>query len=210
MLEYFTTRTVLLDMHFARLSGGPSPVTVTRTTARSPKDKATNSTKGSSRDALVGRYFELQPQMQRRFSAGLRELREELHSVTVHQLGVLTFLRGQSATMRELAKELDVGESAATAVADRLVRQELVVRHDDPADRRVVRVSLSEAGETLVTKLHEAARRKTALMLAALSDEQLQQLISIMETLERSLTPSGCLVAEGRPRPAHPETDPAR
>jgi len=55
--------------------------------------------------------------MQRRFSALLhRELRDELHAVTGHQLSVLAYLRGQSVTMRELARELDVGESAATAV----------------------------------------------------------------------------------------------
>ena len=91
----------------------------------------------SPREVLVERYCELQPQMQRRFSALLhRDLRDELHAVTDHQLSVLTYLRGQSVTMRELAKELDVGESAATAVVDRLVRQGLVLRCDDPSDRR--------------------------------------------------------------------------
>ena len=159
--------------------------------AKSTVAKSAGSSRRSQRDVLVDRYFELQPQMQKRFSAGLRELREELHSVTVHQLGVLTYLRGQSVTMRELAKELDVGESAATAVVDRLVRQQLVVRHDDPADRRVVRLSLSETGESLVTKLNEAARRKIGSMLVALSDEQLRQLIAIMETLEQSAAVSG-------------------
>ena len=164
----------------------------------------------SARDGLVDRYFELQPLLQRRFSAGLRELREELHSVTVHQLGVLMHLRGHSVTMRELAKELDVGESAATAVVDRLVRQDLVVRHDDPSDRRVVRLSLSAAGEALVTKLHETACHKTAAMLVSLSDEQLAQLISIMETLGAAVVPSGPFgVAESGPRPAT-DKEPAR
>jgi len=74
-----------------------------------------------------------------------------------HQLSVLTYLRGQSVTMRELARELAVGESAATAVVDRLVRQELVVRCDDPSDRRLVRLALSGTGESLVTKLHATA-----------------------------------------------------
>src|SRR5208283_2834004 len=136
---------------------------------RAAKTEKTTAARRSARDVLVDRYLELQPQIQRRFSASLhRELREELHSVTVHQLGVLMLLRGQSVTMRELAKELDVGESAATAVVDRLVRQGLVVRHDDPSDRRVVRLLLSEAGESLVTELHETASRKTASLLVAL------------------------------------------
>jgi len=160
-------------------------MTISQSTMSEAAKGATSETSElRTRDALVDRFFELQPQMQRRFKASLhRELREELHSVTVHQLGVLMQLRGHSVTMRELAKELDVGESAATAVVERLVRQELVVRHDDPSDRRLVRLSLSDAGESLVTKLHDSACRKTASLLAALSDEQLAQLVAIMETL---------------------------
>jgi len=160
-------------------------MTIAQTKAGALETLDVEASEKATRDALVDRYFELQPQMQRRFSAGVhRELREELHSVTVHQLSVLMHLRAHSVTMRELAKELDVGESAATAVVERLVRQGLVVRHDDPADRRLVRLSLSDTGESLVTKLHETACRKTATLLAALSDDQLAQLIAIMETLE--------------------------
>jgi DNA-binding MarR family transcriptional regulator len=148
---------------------------------------ATSTEEASGREALVNRYCELQPQLQRRFSAFVHdELREELHAITDHQLSVLTFLRGQSVTMRELAKELNVGESAATAVIDRLVRQGLVVRCDDPADRRVVRLTLSESAEPLVKELHEMACRKTASLLAALSDDQLAQLVAILETLGAS------------------------
>ncbi len=170
-----------------------------------PAQQATRSEKTAAarrlaRDLLVDRYLELQPQVQRRFSAGLhRELREELHSVTVHQLGVLMLLRGRSLTMRELAKELDVGESAATAVVDRLVRQGLVVRHDDPLDRRVVRLSLSKAGGSLVTKLHETACRKTSSLLVALSDEQLAQLVAIMETLDAAASADGPDGVDRRP-----------
>ena len=106
------------------------------------------------RELLVDRYCELQPQLQRRLNALLHgEVREELHAVTEHQRVVLTVLRGQSVTMRELAKQLEVGESAATAVVDRLVRQGLVVRHDDPSDRRVVRLELSDEGLSVVTAL---------------------------------------------------------
>lgn len=137
------------------------------------------------RAALVGRYLDLQPQLQRRFNLRLhRELRDDLQSVTLHQLNVLIVLRHGSVSMRELSKELDVSESATTAVTERLVRQGFVVRLDDPSDRRIVRLALSDAGTELVEKLHEAAQRHTAALLAVLSDEQLGQFVSIMETLE--------------------------
>jgi DNA-binding MarR family transcriptional regulator len=122
--------------------------------------------------------------MKRLFGAGIyRELREELQSVTIHQLTALSHLKGGSVTMRELSKDLDVSESSATAVTDRLLRQGLVERLSDPTDRRVVRLALSSAGRTLVERLDEAATRKTAEMLSALTDVQLEQLIDILETL---------------------------
>ena len=160
-------------------------MSIERTTPPSSSSENPATAGVSPRELLIERYCELQPQMQRRFSALLqRELRDELLAVTGHQLSVLTYLRGQSVTMRELAKELDVGESAATAVVDRLVRQGLVVRRDDPSDRRVVRLALSDTGESLVTKLHASACKKTAGLLMSLSDDQLAQLVATMEMLE--------------------------
>ena len=155
-------------------------------TASAPRQaRKSSASRASARSALVDRYFELQPHLQRRFSAAVhRELRDELQSVTLHQLGVLFQLRSTTLTMRELARELDVSESAATAVTDRLVRQGLVDRLDDPADRRVVRLEISKSGAALVEQLHDAARRKTASLLSALDDAQLVQLVSIMETLD--------------------------
>lgn len=138
-----------------------------------------------AREVLVDRYCELQPQLQRRLDTLLHgEPREELHAITDHQRVVLTYLRGQSVTMRELARRLGVGESAATAVVDRLVRQGLVVRCDDPSDRRVVRLALSDEGRSVVTELQARACGKTGRLLAVLSDQQLEQLVAIMETLE--------------------------
>jgi DNA-binding MarR family transcriptional regulator len=122
--------------------------------------------------------------MKRLFGAGIyRELREELHSVTIHQLTALGHLKGGSVTMRQLARDLDVSESSTTAVTDRLVRQGLVERQSDPNDRRVVRLALSSVGSDLVERLDEAATSRTAEMLAALTDIQLGQLIDILETL---------------------------
>ncbi|MGO8874405.1 MAG: MarR family winged helix-turn-helix transcriptional regulator [Acidimicrobiales bacterium] len=139
------------------------------------------------RAELTERIFELRPLMKRLFGAGIyRELREELQSVTIHQLTALGHLKGGSVTMRELAKDLDVSESSATAVTDRLVRQGLVERQSDPSDRRVVRLAISSAGSALVERLDEAAASKTGEMLSALTDTQLEQLIDILETLARA------------------------
>lgn len=147
-----------------------------------------------TRIELTEQVFELRPIMKRLFGAGVyRELRDELHSVTIHQLTALGHLKGGSVTMRELAKHLDVSESSATAVSDRLIRQGLVERSSDPTDRRVVRLSLSPAGSALVERLDEAATSKIGELLAALTDTQLEQLIDILETLASVQTNDGPL-----------------
>lgn len=151
------------------------------------------STTALQRVQLTERVFELRPLMKRLFGAGIyRELREELHSVTIHQLTALGHLKGGSVTMRELARDLDVSESSATAVTDRLVRQGLVERRDDPADRRVVRLALSPTGSALVDRLDEAVASKTSEMLSALTDTQLEQLIDILETLAAAQPDDSC------------------
>ena len=67
-----------------------------------------------------------------------------LHNVTLHQVEVLHLLESSPLAMSELARQMDVSESAATSLVDRLVRQNLVERFADPSDRRVVRVRLSD------------------------------------------------------------------
>lgn len=49
-------------------------------------------------------------------------------------------------TMRELATRLGGHASNATGIADRLAARGLIERHDDPADRRVKRISLTPDG----------------------------------------------------------------
>jgi DNA-binding MarR family transcriptional regulator len=186
-------------------------MTIGQTTPHQSNPGTTGAPELSSREILVDRYCELQPQMQRRFSAILqRELRDELQAVTGHQLSVLTYLRGRSVTMRELARELAVGESAATAVVDRLVRQGLVVRCDDPSDRRLVRLALSGTGESLVTKLHATACQKTANLLVSLSDDQLAQLVATMEMLDAAAIANEALAGCESAAQDNAQEEPAR
>ncbi|MEV1142115.1 MarR family transcriptional regulator [Micromonospora sp. NPDC049799] len=50
----------------------------------------------------------------------------------------------------DLAAALHVHPSTATRTCDRLVRRDLVARHQRPSDRRVALLTLTEAGKTLV------------------------------------------------------------
>lgn len=138
----------------------------------------------AGRAGLVDRILELGPGLQRRLSARLPAgLRAELGSVTVHQLETLGHLAQGARSMTDLARDLGVTESAATALADRLVRQGLAQRQADAADRRVVRLALSPRASKTIGMFKEAKRTATEDQLSALSDAQLSSLVDVLETL---------------------------
>jgi DNA-binding MarR family transcriptional regulator len=69
-------------------------------------------------------------------------------------------------TLGALAEHERVAPPSITKVVSKLECDGLVTRTPDPADRRVCRVAISPAGETL---LEESRRRKTAWLTARIS-----------------------------------------
>ncbi len=144
-----------------------------------------------SRQELVERFLELRPALARRFAAARSpELRGELGSVTVHQLEVLHGLAAGDVTMSQLARRLDISESAATDVADRLVRQGLAERRSDPRDRRVVVLALSEEGRRIIGRIERQRRKMAESILGALSDAELRDLLGLIEVMVAGSPPA--------------------
>lgn len=101
-----------------------------------------------------------------------RLLDEEFEGqVTTSQLHALRFLAlNEQPLMSDLADGLGISYPAATKTVERLVKKGLASREDDPTDRRVVRVNLTEGGCQLVKKImaarnvgfHDVLRRLSA------------------------------------------------
>lgn len=64
-------------------------------------------------------------------------------------------IRG-SMTSRHLAAHLRVTPGDVTSIVDRLVAQGLVTRGEDPGDRRVVLLHLTEKGQNVITDIHSS------------------------------------------------------
>ncbi len=149
-----------------------------------------------SRQELIERFLELRPALARRFAAARSpELRGELGSVTVHQLEVLHGLARGDVTMSQLARRLDISESAATDLADRLVRRGLAERQADLRDRRVVVLALSEEGRRIIGRIERQRRKMAESILGALSDAQLRELLGLIEVMV-----AGAPTTESAPR----------
>jgi len=96
-----------------------------------------------------------------------RLLRE---GVSMAQLHIMyTVQRHGEMTMSRLADVLNVSDSNATGLVDRMAERGFVQRDRVPTDRRVVVVRVTEAGETLLRKID------------ALSDEILRSVLDRLE-----------------------------
>ncbi|MFZ6026577.1 MAG: MarR family winged helix-turn-helix transcriptional regulator [Chloroflexota bacterium] len=82
-------------------------------------------------------------------------------------------------TMGELSANLSVPLSTATRIVNWLVRANFVERIQDPNDRRLVRVQMSESGQQLYRLNVEYNRQRIRYLLEHFSSEEQQQLLKL-------------------------------
>lgn len=91
-----------------------------------------------------------------------RSLADVEETVTIAQFRVLVVLKTHGrTTLRQLATRLGVNASTAQRQVDRLVREGLVDRRENPDDRREVAIALTRQGAGLVDTV--TARRRDAI-----------------------------------------------
>jgi MarR family transcriptional regulator for hemolysin len=100
---------------------------------------------------------------------------------------------------RELAELLGVEGPTMARHIDRLERDGVVTRTRDDADRRVVRVHLTERGQALRDRLHAISARTNEQLVSVFDPAELAQ---FQEYLDRVAVHAAGLVDERRSRPA--------
>jgi DNA-binding MarR family transcriptional regulator len=106
--------------------------------------------------------------------------------LTLSQLKILMLLsRSGGMSGSELAESIGVGLAALSGMVDRLVANDLVIRQEDPHDRRVRRISLSKPGAELIGSIITAGTEKQSRLLSRLSAEELLLVAQAMQVLVR-------------------------
>jgi DNA-binding MarR family transcriptional regulator len=117
----------------------------------------------------------------------LRALEDELfdtHELTAQQYNALRLLRAEhpgSVPTMALAGRLISRAPDITRLVDKLERRGLVSRDHPAENRRVVRVSITEAGLDLLRRLAEPVRECHRRQLGHLSADQQRQLIELLK-----------------------------
>jgi DNA-binding MarR family transcriptional regulator len=116
----------------------------------------------------------------------LADLDEE---VTLTQFRSLVVLASRGPqVMAALAEALGVTPPTASRLCDRLVRKGLIRRRADRADRRQVRVALTEAGRRMVDVVTERRRSELATLLASVPPDARR---SVVEGLQLVASAAG-------------------
>lgn len=118
--------------------------------------------------------------------------------VTMPQMKVLLLLREHGALrVGVLARHLTVSTPTITGIVDRLVRQGLVRREDDPTDRRVVLNALTARGEGLMDRLRNRGGTELSRALDTLSAQEQADLARLLtRVMEQLDSGSGSVAAD--------------
>ena len=103
--------------------------------------------------------------------------------------------------VNELGRKLLLTSGAITTAVDRVQRQGLVRRGADPADKRVARVELTEAGREKARRALDTHFRNLATALAGLDPAEQRQLADLLRKLgKHAATAAGPVPPAARSR----------
>lgn len=137
----------------------------------------------NDKDALVEQIVETEAWLQRGFLAQRTNPLLDL-DLTMQQLKALLLLSfNGSASGHELAEVLGVHLASATGIVDRLAGRGLVVRGEDPNDRRIRRVFVTKEGSELAERVWSAGLEERRKVLEKLEVGDLRKLKEITEIL---------------------------
>ncbi|NUT37187.1 MAG: MarR family transcriptional regulator [Hamadaea sp.] len=141
----------------------------------------------TSKDAVIARIIAGQRRMQ---MAAARDRSNPFFAVnlTMSQLKILFALRLHGGFGgQDLAHMMGVSAATMTGIVDRLVAAGYVSRREDPHDRRVRRVELTDEGGDLVDRIMTAGEAHQRRLLERLDVEDLCVVADAMEIIGRAL-----------------------
>jgi DNA-binding MarR family transcriptional regulator len=114
-------------------------------------------------------------------------LRRAPQRISRSEAGLLSSLTGGPRRITELADLEGHAQPTMTLLVKRLEERGWVARRRDPADRRVVLVSLTDAGTAALDDVRAAYRTVLRDHLTAMSDAQIAALLTATEALDALL-----------------------
>jgi len=137
-------------------------------------------------------------QIVRRVSEHSKQLSKEV-GLTVPQVVCLKVIgeagSQEPLTLARLAQRVQLSPATVSRIVDRLVRAGLVSRERGTADRRLVWIRLTEAGETRFESLPKPLQEEFLKRLNALPDDERQDLVVALQRIADLMGAAGLEVS---------------
>jgi DNA-binding MarR family transcriptional regulator len=131
-----------------------------------------------SRDTIIQNILSASENVQRQWKSLLAaELGRE--KITLSQFWALSLIAAEgSVNSRSLSESMYITTGAVSQIIDNLVAENLVSRQNDPTDRRVINLKLTNPGEKLFNKLQQKRQGIFVATFEAFSDLELTAMLA--------------------------------
>jgi DNA-binding MarR family transcriptional regulator len=149
-----------------------------------------------TRSATIDEIIQAQRDLTRAMSDSFGQIWMELDFSMPQLKTLITLHRDGAQPIGQIAETLGVGQPTASHLVDRLVQSDLVVRTEDPQDRRRTLAELSPRGVELIERLRQSRFDQLTRWLAQLDDAALAALRQGLRALAEAAAAD---VASARP-----------
>ncbi len=112
---------------------------------------------------------------------------KNVREISIGEKGILLYLvsRPEGVPSGELSRALGIGSGGVANLLSVLDRKEYISRSISPKDRRIIIVSITEAGRKAITDLRCRIQTRLEDLLKALGEDDTRELIRIYERIVR-------------------------
>jgi DNA-binding MarR family transcriptional regulator len=111
-----------------------------------------------------------------------------LMQLSALQIQMLFFLdHNKEVDMSDIARYLHIELPSATSLLNKLYVKKLVKRSADPKDRRIVRITLTSEGKSLLEQATSQRKKKMEKALSYLTKQEKTDLLNILNSLRSRL-----------------------
>jgi len=105
------------------------------------------------------------------------------NSISMSQFGALGYISKGSGGVSDVGEDLGITSAAASQMLERLVQQGLILRSEDPHDRRVKQICLTEKGKQLLEGVWQLRERWLGDLAGTLSQDEQEKVTAALTIL---------------------------
>jgi len=99
---------------------------------------------------------------------------------------ILGLYKSEGLTMNELSEKMNLNSSTMTRILDNLVRDKYILRDKDGFDRRIVIVSLTDAGKEVAKKLDITVKGYYKKVIANIPKGEVEEVLRSVNILQKA------------------------